>query len=80
MKPADDGSGDLIVRLHEAEGRAGTAHVRFATAPREVHATNLRETDTPEAAPGLTACSEDSSLYEVSMHEFQIVTLRVAHA
>ena len=80
VKPADDGSGDLIVRLHEAEGRTGKAHVRFATAPREVHATNLRETDTPEAAPGLTACSEDSSLYEVSMHEFQIVTLRVAHA
>lgn len=80
VKPADDGSGDLIVRLHEAEGRTGKAHVCFATAPREVHATNLRETDTPEAAPGLTACSEDSSLYEVSMHEFQIVTLRVAHA
>ena len=80
VKPADDGSGDLIVRLHEAEGRAGIAHVRFASAPSKVRATNLREKEAPEVAPGLTACSEDPSLYEVSMHEFQIVTLRVARA
>lgn len=78
VKLAFDGSGDLIIRLHEAEGRAGTAHVQLGLDAVDVSEVDLLEghlgEQMPSASPELDA---DTNTVTVSLHAFQITTLRM---
>lgn len=78
VKPAFDGSRDVIVRLHEAEGRRGTAHLALGRNARAVHVVDLLE----DALPGSEAAAKLSGEcgVELHLHEFQILTLRVEMA
>jgi alpha-mannosidase len=76
VKPADDGSGDLIVRVHEAWGMRTSLGLRFAFEPAAVTVVDLLEApndDIPSVALdvwGATVLGE--------LRPFQVVTLRVA--
>ncbi len=75
VKLAEDGSGDVVVRLYESAGgrAAGTLTVDFPAS--SVTETDLLERALPEAgAYALGAGGE----VEVSLRPFQILTLRVA--
>jgi alpha-mannosidase len=68
IKRAEDGEG-LIVRFYEAEGRRGTATLRFAQAPTTVTRTNILED------PG-AAVTVDGQTVSVPFGPFQVITLR----
>ena len=79
LKPADDGSGDVIVRLYEAAGGRADATIRLADPGGAIG--SVGETDAHEqAAPGLPSARArliDPRTVAVSMRPFQIVTLRL---
>lgn len=86
VKAAEDGSGDLIVRLYESRGAASTAHVRFSSRPRDVVAVDLLERPFPAGEPAFPVAVPSLSHPDVSLKDdvatvsvkpFQIVTLRV---
>ena len=70
VKLADDGSGDLIVRLHEACGNR--ARVSVVTAERVEAAWRCNLLEEPESAEEVT----DGAL-AITLRPFQIVTLRL---
>lgn len=73
VKRADDGSGDLVVRLHEAAGDRASVTVR---APRRIGAAtrcNLLE------EPGAALDTADG-LVELHLRPFELVTLRLSEA
>ena len=70
IKPAEDGSGDLILRLYEACGAACTAAVTLAPKMEKVWKTNLLETN-----EGELACDEHQILLD--FRAFEIRTVRV---
>jgi alpha-mannosidase len=81
VKLADDGSGDVVVRLYEAQGgRAGAALVPGFAAGR-VTETDLLERPWGDAPPraAVTAVRGDGTV-ELALRPFQIVTLRLARA
>lgn len=43
IKPAEDGSGDLILRLYEAAGAAVSAHIRLNLPVVSVHTADMLE-------------------------------------
>lgn len=70
MKPAEDGSGDLILRLYEAAGAAVSAHIRLNLPVASVHTADMLERiqkDLPFTAPTLP----------LSFRAFEIKTLRL---
>jgi alpha-mannosidase len=71
VKLAEDGSGDVIVRLYESLGQrsAGVLTANFPV--RSVHATDLLERQTD--APGVVA---GKGAVDLSLRPFQLVTLR----
>jgi alpha-mannosidase len=71
VKLAEDGSGDVIVRLYESLGQrsAGVLTANFPV--RSVHATDLLERQTD--APGVVA---GRGAVDLSLRPFQLVTLR----
>ena len=76
VKAAEDGSGDLIVRMWESFGGQVATGVRFAqpiTAARLTDA--LEDGEPPSPAPVLTGI--DDASVQVSLRPFQIATLRV---
>lgn len=75
VKLADDRSGDVVVRLYEAEGRRGTA--RLALPAGVVRECDLleRPLDEPAALRGRDGTAGPAAL---ALRPFQVVTLRVA--
>ncbi|MCU1541338.1 MAG: alpha-mannosidase [Arthrobacter sp.] len=71
VKLAEDGSGDVIVRLYESLGERSTGLVTANFDATSVHTVDLLER--PAAAPGVTA-GRDSA--ELALRPFQLVTLR----
>ena len=75
VKLADDGSGDVVVRLYESPGgRARARARRRASRPRTVTATDLLERP---LADGPRHESVDGSV-RLSLRPFELVTLRLA--
>lgn len=68
--PCESGRG-FIVRLHETSGAAGTARVRFTTAPRDVDVVDFLERRCGRSR------RVDRSTYEVDYRPYQVVSLRV---
>jgi alpha-mannosidase len=71
VKLAEDGSGDVIVRLYEALGERSTGAVKANFPVRGLHAVDLLER--PVDAPGVTAGGNSA---ELTLRPFQLVTLR----
>ncbi|PZS19565.1 MAG: alpha-mannosidase [Pseudonocardiales bacterium] len=71
VKLADDGSGDVVVRLYEALGARARARVDTHFPHSEVHAVDLLERRREEAAVAVEA---DAAV--LALRPFQIVTLR----
>jgi alpha-mannosidase len=71
VKLAEDGSGDVIVRLYEALGERSTGVVTANFPVRGLHAVDLLER--PVDAPGVTAGGNSA---ELTLRPFQLVTLR----
>ncbi|WP_306365790.1 glycoside hydrolase family 38 C-terminal domain-containing protein [Nocardiopsis sp. CC223A] len=73
VKPADDRSGDVVVRLYESLGARTRANVRFGFPVSRVRAVNLLEEEY-EGAPDLEPGEEEVAF---SLRPFQVVTLRL---
>jgi alpha-mannosidase len=75
VKLAEDGSGDVVVRLYESLGQrsAGVLTANFPV--KDVQATDLLERTTD--APGVSTAAAEQSV-ELSLRPFQLVTLRFA--
>ncbi|WP_431230221.1 alpha-mannosidase [Paenarthrobacter nicotinovorans] len=72
VKLAEDGSGDVIVRLYESLGERSVALVKPGFDARRATATDLLERATD--APGVTV--KDDSAVSLALRPFQLVTLR----
>jgi alpha-mannosidase len=77
VKLAEDGSGDLVVRLYEAWGARATATVTAEADVRSVRATDLLERPLADGE-GLGGAATDGPSIELTLRPFQIVTLRFA--
>jgi alpha-mannosidase len=75
VKLAEDGSGDLVVRLYEALGQREHAEVRFEAPHATVLETDLLERPLEEAS---AIVSRSEGGVRLRLRPFQIVTLRVA--
>jgi alpha-mannosidase len=74
VKLAEDRSGDLIVRLYEAQGARAVGAVTFAVPFDRVVETDLLE----RAVDGVAVTATTANGVELSLRAFQIVTLRVS--
>ncbi|MFR0355753.1 alpha-mannosidase [Streptomyces sediminimaris] len=74
VKLADDGSGDVIVRLHEAHGARTRATLTAGFPPAGAVVTDLLERPLAEAA----APDRDGPAVRLSLRPFELVTLRLA--
>jgi alpha-mannosidase len=72
VKLADDGSGDVVVRLYEGLGSRCTARVRGAFEHRPAYAVDLLERPLP--TEGVTDEGDDG--VALALRPFQVVTLR----
>ncbi len=77
-KAAEDGSGDLIVRLFEALGSRSRACVRFGRAVTGVRVVDLLEDERPGVPSVALETSDDGREVSVTLAPFQIVTLRMS--
>ena len=73
MKLADDGSGDVVVRLYEALGARTTVRLDLGFAAAGVVVTDLLE------RPFDNAPAFDGTAAELDLRPFQVVTLRFSH-
>jgi alpha-mannosidase len=85
VKLADDRSGDLVVRLHEAHGRRARATLATGFAVAGVTVTDLLERPAAdggaaEAVDGGAAEAVDGGGVRLSLRPFQILTVRLARA
>ena len=71
VKLADDGSGDVVVRVYEALGARAHARLELGFDATAVAVTDLLERPLPDPAPELT----DGGL-DLTLRPFQILTLR----
>ncbi|NLE97169.1 MAG: alpha-mannosidase [Propionibacterium sp.] len=76
VKLADDRSGDIIVRCHEALGRRTTAALRFSRSVASAEVVNLLERQDGESEL-LTELAIDGDVARAPLGPFQILTLRV---
>ncbi len=72
VKLAEDGSGDVIVRLYESLGQRSAGLLTANFPVRHVYATDLLER--PAETPGVTPAGQGGT--ELSLRPFQLVTLR----
>ena len=84
VKLAEDGSGDVILRLYEAHGGRATATVRTASLFKRAYRTNLMEEPFDGAAAGVSA-SLDASVtpqlgtsLQLTLRPFEVATLRLS--
>ncbi|KOX02404.1 alpha-mannosidase [Streptomyces sp. NRRL B-3648] len=76
VKLADDGSGDVVVRFHEAHGGRARATLTAGFAVAEVMATDLLERPWDEGTPPVP----DGDRVTVRLRPFELVTLRLRRA
>ncbi|RRS01742.1 alpha-mannosidase [Glycomyces terrestris] len=76
VKLAEDGSGDVVVRLYEAHGTRTSAVLELGFAASRVIETDLLERETEPAA----VAASDAASVSLTLRPFQIVTLRIARA
>ncbi|HEY9357757.1 MAG TPA: glycoside hydrolase family 38 C-terminal domain-containing protein [Arthrobacter sp.] len=74
VKLAEDGSGDVIVRLYESLGQRSAGLLTANFPVRDVYATDLLER--PAEAPGVSP--DEQGRAALSLRPFQLVTLRFA--
>ena len=77
VKLADDRTGDVVVRLYEAEGRRGAASLALPAGT--VRECDLLERPLDETA-ALTGRDGDAGPVRLALRPFQVVTLRVSGA
>ncbi len=70
VKPAEDGTGDIILRLYECEGRRSGAKLAFGIPVKGVFLTDMLE-------DGGEAVSLDGNSCALSFRPFEIKTVRV---
>jgi alpha-mannosidase len=70
IKLAEDGSGDLIIRLYESQNSYTNAKLSFGFDVKSVCVTNMLE-------EGCDALSVEDNTVDVALHGFGILTLRV---
>jgi alpha-mannosidase len=75
VKLAEDGSGDVIVRLYESLGRRSAGKLTANFPVQGFASVDLLER--PLEAPGVKACADGA---ELGLRPFQLVTLRFARA
>ena len=75
VKPADDGSGDLVVRLYESWGGRATFTLELDAPPATVTVTDLLEEANPQIPE--VPLEVDGSTISGELRPFQIVTLRL---
>ncbi|WBU37535.1 alpha-mannosidase [Homoserinibacter sp. YIM 151385] len=82
VKLAEDGSGDLVLRLYEPLGERGSSELRIETPVDEIWQTDLiEERVSPEdEAPASTAVDAAGAGVVIELAPFQIVTLRARRA
>ena len=73
VKLADDGSGDVVVRLYESLGGRAATRLRPAFAVAEARTTDLLERPLPEPPLPLT----DDGAVPLALRPFQVLTLRL---
>ena len=81
IKAAEDGSGDLIVRLYESRGARGSSTITFDRPVGHVEITNLLEEPFQlgdEALDAVSVAPIDSASVRVELRPFRILTLRVS--
>ncbi|MFH8988018.1 alpha-mannosidase [Streptomyces sp. NPDC017940] len=76
VKLADDGSGDVVVRFHEAHGGRARTTLTLGFEAGSVAVTDLLE----RPLDGAVAPERDGAVLTVSLRPFELVTLRVARA
>lgn len=76
VKLAEDGSGDIVVRLYEALGARTSGRLTLGFAANRVVETDLLERETPRRA--VVGIDAEVSYLDLSLQPFEIVTLRVA--
>lgn len=74
VKLAEDGSGDVVVRLYESLGQRSSGVLSAGFPVRDVQATDLLER--PSTAPGVVPT--EGGVVSLSLRPFQLVTLRFA--
>lgn len=77
VKTAFDGSGDLILRLHEAAGARSRIRLDLDGDVQEVREVDLLEVGVDDPTQKLPATA---STLELTLRPFQILTLRVRRA
>ncbi|WP_030878251.1 alpha-mannosidase [Streptomyces sp. NRRL S-1868] len=80
VKLADDGSGDVVVRLHEAHGGRASAVLRPGFAVGSVTVTDLLERPLESAPDGTRVQAGADGAVELSLRPFRLVTLRMTRA
>jgi alpha-mannosidase len=75
VKLAEDGSGDVIVRLYESLGQRSAGRISASFAAGAVHTVDLLEREV--TAPGVEADENGAALH---LRPFQLVTLRFVRA
>ncbi len=79
VKLAEDGSGDVVVRLYEAHGSRTTASIGVHFPHAGVTETDLLERETArDAVVGATGDGAGHGRVELTLRPFQLVTLRFA--
>lgn len=76
LKLAEDGSGDVIVRLYEAGGRRVETAIEAAFAARGVHQTDLLEREVAASALVSAETRGEGLTARLSLRPFEIATLR----
>ena len=79
VKPAEDGSGDVVVRCYEAGGGRAVAAIQTATPIVAVTETNAHEVS-DASLPSCSATLVDGHTISLSLRAFQIATLRLKPA
>jgi alpha-mannosidase len=79
-KAAEDGSGDLIVRLAEVHGARSAATLTLGASAASVLVCDLLEDEMAADDPRRTGTSAhlvDDTTVEVALHPFKVLTLRL---
>jgi len=79
VRLADDGSGDVLLRVYEPSGARGASTLRLGFAAASVHVADLHGTAlTGEGAEQLDVSADGE--VQLALRPFQVLTLRVARA